>query len=615
MLGGRSPNLAILLVILLAVGSFAGPSAPAAKALTKPKAVVIVGPSGTSTQHFLDDGRIMADQAESAGMDVTRIFHPHATWQRVLNHIQGANLVIYMGHGNGWPSPYAPFQERTKDGMGLDGYDGASKYSVTYYGANPIRENIRLARNAIVALVHLCYATGNGEPGMSIPGWSVAKERIDNYASGFIDAGAKSVFGFGWMQKWNFPKALMDTNKTMDELFRTDANGSYPYGWIGWNDRFYDSDRSPGLRIHIDPHPTYGFYRSLVGGFGMTAGEWRGEAGGGGDDGGGDAGGDTTGSAPAITSLSVLSTSGVLAATVNTATTTSGTLPSFHPNGDGLQDTLVVSHTLSESAYLDVRVTNQAGSLVRKSTVWAREGKTTSSWNGKNGSGAYVADGIYTLSYRPRDTAGNVGESRSLKVVVLGAMGFTSASSRIFARDRDDLAAPAAIAISLRQSASISVKVLNADSNVVKTIQPALRFESGDHAFSWAGRDGNGNYVPDGWYSVVVNARTDAGSYSEKRKLWVGAFRVDTSTLTPVRGGRVTFTIYSTESLTGAPTLDVSQSGLSTYTVSPTRVSPGKYRITMTLKSGGTSGRLKLVVNGTDSGGQSQSYATSLPLR
>jgi len=41
--------------------------------------VIIVGPAATSTSHFLDDGEIMAQQAENAGMDVRRIFHPRAT--------------------------------------------------------------------------------------------------------------------------------------------------------------------------------------------------------------------------------------------------------------------------------------------------------------------------------------------------------------------------------------------------------------------------------------------------------------------------------------------------------------------------------------------------------
>src|SRR5262249_24561999 len=149
---------------------------------------------------------------------------------------------------------------------------------VTYYGANMIRSQIKLASNAVVVLVYLCYASGNGEPGMAIPSWSVAAERVDNFSAGFLDVGAKSVFAFGWMQHCNMPAALMNTNEAMEQLFETNAAGSSPYGWIGWNDKYVDSSRSPGVRMHLDPHPSYGFYRSLTGGFGMTAGQWRGDA-------------------------------------------------------------------------------------------------------------------------------------------------------------------------------------------------------------------------------------------------------------------------------------------------------------------------------------------------
>jgi hypothetical protein len=116
-------HVAVGLSVLLALFGLQAVRSPAPvrAAVEKPRAVIIAGPAASSTSHFLDDARIMADQAEAAGMNVTRIFHPHATWERVLHAAQGANLVVYMGHGNGWPSPYAPFQERTKNGMGLDG--------------------------------------------------------------------------------------------------------------------------------------------------------------------------------------------------------------------------------------------------------------------------------------------------------------------------------------------------------------------------------------------------------------------------------------------------------------------------------------------------------------
>ena len=127
----------------------------------------IVGPSNETEQN-LKDGEEFAQRAEKYGMVVRRVYHPHATWANVVANIQGANLVAYFGHGNGWPSPYGPFQERTKNGLGLDSYDGAPTTDMRYYGAALIRRHVELAPNAIVALNHLCYSAGNGEPGMEI---------------------------------------------------------------------------------------------------------------------------------------------------------------------------------------------------------------------------------------------------------------------------------------------------------------------------------------------------------------------------------------------------------------------------------------------------------------
>ena len=76
-------------------------------------------------------------------------------------------MFVYLGHGNGWPSIYPPFQTLTKDGLGLDPSSGADGSKHVYYGEDYIRDNIRFAPNAVVLLYHLCYASGNTEPGLA----------------------------------------------------------------------------------------------------------------------------------------------------------------------------------------------------------------------------------------------------------------------------------------------------------------------------------------------------------------------------------------------------------------------------------------------------------------
>src|SRR5512141_1839726 len=111
--------------------------------LVAPKAVIIVGPTDELTDTLLVQAETMAQRAEAAGLDVQRVFFPHATWDNVLAQIEGASLVAYFGHGYGWPSNTAELTESRQDGMGLNSYDGSSVGEVKYYGANLIREAIR----------------------------------------------------------------------------------------------------------------------------------------------------------------------------------------------------------------------------------------------------------------------------------------------------------------------------------------------------------------------------------------------------------------------------------------------------------------------------------------
>jgi hypothetical protein len=96
-----------------------------------------------------------------------------------------------MGHGNGWPSKYRDaLYPPTQNGFGLNPNPGGDDYTHQYFGEASVGGQVELARNAIVLLNHLCYASGNSEPGLPEGNLAQAKQRVDNYAAGFIRAGA-----------------------------------------------------------------------------------------------------------------------------------------------------------------------------------------------------------------------------------------------------------------------------------------------------------------------------------------------------------------------------------------------------------------------------------------
>jgi len=599
-----------LFATLFAVTAQLAPASPAvqparAGAATTPKAVFIVGPSNGMTDSNLVDAEKMATQAEAAGMDVRRVFFPNATWDNVLANVQGANIVVYMGHGYGWPSPYTKVMtESRQNGMGLNSFAGSGREQYTYYGATRIKDSIDLAPNAVAILVHGCYTAGNGEPGMAIPSEDLARQRVDNFASGFLGAGARAVFAFGWNQKVNFPATLATSSSTMDQMFMTSAGGS-PAGYVGWREGRFDSQRTPGATIHLDPHSSYGYYRAVTGDLHMTAADWR-------------SGAPPTppppptdpGEPPQITQLSAgPSSTGVVAdADAGPA--------SFHPNGDGLDEDLMLQHTVTRAAYLDATVTNSAGEAVRTYSVWSTSGTSSSRWDGKNAAGSIVPDGSYTLTYVPRDMSGVVGAPVATEALVLTAIALAPPTkAAMHVSDADSLARNTTLKVTLNQPARLTWQLVDQAGATVRTVRSDVQTSAGATSFIWDGKSDTGAWVPDGRYRSVVSAQTGLGTYRQERQVFVGAFQVTPSIAAPARGGKITLTMVSSEGLDRNPTVLVTQTGAERWTVTAKRVSGKKYKVTVTLKSGATEGTVDFLISGLDTKGGRQSSLVSLPLR
>ena len=161
--------LASLILAGLLVPAFgvAVSAAPASAADTVAKVVIIVGPAGGATDRYRAEAREAAALARRYTPDVTELYSPNATWPAVKQALQGASLVIYMGHGNGWPSKYRDaLYPPTQNGFGLNPRGRQRRQPAPVLRRGPDRATIDLAKNAVVLLNHLCYASGNTEPGL-----------------------------------------------------------------------------------------------------------------------------------------------------------------------------------------------------------------------------------------------------------------------------------------------------------------------------------------------------------------------------------------------------------------------------------------------------------------
>lgn len=265
----RSLRVTVVALIGALIVGFGGLTTPQEARAASLKVVVVVGPVGSKTTEYRNSGKYYASLARSYGASVTEIYSPYATWSKVKSALQGANLLIYLGHGNGYPSPYGTFQRYTKDGMGLNATSGNGNSNTKYYGEYYIDRDIQMAKNAVVILNRLCYASGNSEWGAANPTKSTAVKRVDNYGAGFLRAGAKAVFAEAISSTSHHIRALFTSNMNMNNILMTHPSAS------DTRDFYFTSSRTSWARAHMDPPRAGKYWRSVIGSLALTAGQWR----------------------------------------------------------------------------------------------------------------------------------------------------------------------------------------------------------------------------------------------------------------------------------------------------------------------------------------------------
>ena len=117
-------SLVVALAVLLTgiVPGLATPRAAAAT-LSSAKVVLVVGATHGSTETYRQRMDAAYAEAIKYSSNVVKVYSPNATWTKVKAAVNGASIIVYLGHGNGWPSPYtSDANYTTKNGFGLN-YD------------------------------------------------------------------------------------------------------------------------------------------------------------------------------------------------------------------------------------------------------------------------------------------------------------------------------------------------------------------------------------------------------------------------------------------------------------------------------------------------------------
>jgi hypothetical protein len=266
----RAIKLALLsfLTLALAFGGFIA-SPTQATAASQIKVVIVVGPVEGTTARYIEHAREYAAEARAYGANVIEVYSPRATWTRVKAAAVGANIFIYLGHGNGYPSPYGAFTSLRRNGMGLNSSLNNGNSNVKYWGQYYMRTGLDLARNSVVLLNHLCYASGNSEPGRKLPSKSVAMQRADGYGTGFLRTGARAMFATGNGSLNSVIADLLTSDKTVAQMFQDD------WSFTGEADFKFASAKTSWSTVWMDPHSAGKYYHAVSGNLNLTATQVR----------------------------------------------------------------------------------------------------------------------------------------------------------------------------------------------------------------------------------------------------------------------------------------------------------------------------------------------------
>jgi len=247
-----------LLAAAVLAAVFAAPLAaptPTRAAVTPIKIALIVGPMGSNTAWNRQHADEIAQEAISMGATVAKAYSPNATYAKVRAAVAGANIVVYLGHGSGYPNPYhASLLADRNDGWGLNttttngDQDSWANHTLVYCGEKALQGQLTSTDGAdqrkycgggaiapapgfVMVYIGSCYTAGGNEDGSAMATNSDAYAHLAYYSRPMISALGGSGYFAGHHVTGVIGDLLANPDRSYGDIFWDnlpwDVNASY----------------------------------------------------------------------------------------------------------------------------------------------------------------------------------------------------------------------------------------------------------------------------------------------------------------------------------------------------------------------------------------------------
>src|SRR6185369_3725724 len=249
------PAFRLIAAAALAVAVAAPLAAPTPThaAVTPIKIALIVGPMGSNTSWNRQHADQIAQQAQSIdpSVIVAKAYSPNATYAKVRAAVAGANIVVYLGHGSGYPNPYhGSLLADRNDGWGLNtttthgDQDSWANHTLVYCGEKALQGQLTSTDGAdqrkycgggaiapapgfVMVYIGSCYTAGGNEPQNPKATNSDARAHISYYSRPMFQLGASGYFAGRTMSI--VQNLLANPDLSYGDIF----NMSSPWGLTG----------------------------------------------------------------------------------------------------------------------------------------------------------------------------------------------------------------------------------------------------------------------------------------------------------------------------------------------------------------------------------------------